>query len=62
VRTDTIVKLAMAKEGIMGARITGGGNGGTICLMAVGEEGLTQAHELHRDLCEHYGEELAIFI
>ncbi|NBW35217.1 MAG: GHMP kinase [Cytophagia bacterium] len=62
VRTDTIVKLAMAKEGIMGARVTGGGNGGTICLMAVGKEGLTQAHELHRDLCEHYGEELAIFI
>lgn len=62
VRTDTIVKLALTKKGIAGARITGGGNGGTVCMMATGEEGLTAVHELHRELCEHYGEDLSLFL
>lgn len=62
VRTDTIVKLALTKKGIAGARITGGGNGGTVCIMAIGEEGLNTVHELHRELCEHYGEDLSLFL
>lgn len=60
-RTDTLVKLALTKRGIAGARITGGGNGGTVCIMATGDEGISTVYELHQELCEHYAENLSLF-
>lgn len=47
--TDKIVEMARKKginSGIYGAKITGGGSGGTVCLMVYGEKGLNSAKEL----------------
>lgn len=60
-RTDEMVTTAMSFEGILGARITGGGNGGTVCLLAIGEKGRNSALSLHKLLCERYNENLALF-
>jgi galactokinase len=59
-RTDEIVTLAKSERGIYGAKITGGGNGGTVCLL-VDEEGKKSAHKIHQLICEKYGEELMLF-
>ena len=60
-RTDEILALALKREGILGGRITGGGNGGTVCLLAVGEAGKKSTIELHNLLCERYQEKLGLF-
>lgn len=60
-RTDEMVTMAMHTDGIVGARITGGGNGGTICLLAEGEKGLTAAYNLHQEWCQLYNENLCLF-
>lgn len=47
--TDKIVSMARKKgydSGIYGAKITGGGSGGTVCLMVYGEKGLNASKEL----------------
>lgn len=47
--TDKIVDLARKKghqSGIFGAKITGGGSGGTVCILAYGENGLKSVNEL----------------
>ena len=59
-RTDEIVALAKGASGIYGAKITGGGNGGTVCLL-VNEEGRKSAHKIHQLICEKYKEELMLF-
>jgi L-arabinokinase len=62
-RTDEIVALGRAHEnaGIYGAKITGGGSGGTVCLLAVGDEGLQSAKKIHRIMEEKYQTKLAYF-
>lgn len=50
--TDKIVEMARQKgteNGIFGAKITGGGSGGTVCLMVFGEKGLTSAKALFEE-------------
>lgn len=59
--TDEIVTLARDKKGIYGAKITGGGNGGTVCLL-VDESGLEEAKKIHSYLCEKQNTELAFFV
>jgi L-arabinokinase len=59
-RTDEIVALAKTIPGIYGAKITGGGNGGTVCLL-VDAEGKKEALKLHQVLCERYKQELVLF-
>jgi galactokinase len=59
-RTDEIVSLAKNLNGIYGAKITGGGNGGTVCLL-VDEAGKISARQLHQQLCEKYKQELVLF-
>jgi galactokinase len=59
-RTDEIVSLAKAMRGIYGAKITGGGNGGTVCLL-VDEAGRISAKELHQKLCKKYQQDLILF-
>lgn len=47
--TDMIVEIAHSKgtqSGIYGAKITGGGSGGTVCLMVYGQKGLITAKEI----------------
>ena len=60
-RTDEIVELAKQAKGIYGARITGGGSGGTVCLLAYGEDGLQSARKIHRTLEEKYKQKLVFF-
>jgi L-arabinokinase len=62
-RTDEIVNLAMEKwdAGIAGAKITGGGSGGTVCLLAVGEKGKEAVNELHAWMERKYKTTLALF-
>lgn len=59
-RTDEIVMLAKKYPGIYGAKITGGGNGGVVCLL-VDEEGKKSAHKIHQLLCEKYKGDFILF-
>ncbi len=59
-RTDEIVMLAKKYPGIYGAKITGGGNGGVVCLL-VDEEGKKSAHKIHQLLCEKYKGDFMLF-
>jgi galactokinase len=61
-RTNEIAQLASMTKGIYGARVTGGGQGGTVCVLAVGEPGREAVKKLHLDLCTRYNQELALFI
>ncbi|MCU0326469.1 MAG: hypothetical protein MUF45_14645 [Spirosomaceae bacterium] len=48
--TDKIVALAQEfghEKGIYGAKITGGGSGGTVCILAHGEKGLKSVREIY---------------
>jgi galactokinase len=59
-RTDEIVSCAQGMKGVYGAKITGGGNGGTVCLL-VDTAGRISAKDLHQQLCEKYKQELVLF-
>lgn len=61
-RTDEIVRLVRMGQagGLRGAKITGGGSGGTVCVLADGEEGLQAVRRIHETLMARYGS-LAIF-
>lgn len=62
-RTDEIVNLMRSRQadGIAGAKITGGGSGGTVCALAIGEEGKRAVERIHRQLCEKYEADLVLF-
>lgn len=62
-RTDEIVRLAkdFQNSGIYGAKITGGGSGGTVCLLAIGQEGLRSAKKIHHMMEDKYRTKLAYF-
>jgi len=59
-RTDEIVALSKNTPGVYGAKITGGGNGGTVCLL-VDEEGRISARSIHQQLCEKYKGDFMLF-
>lgn len=59
-RTDELVAIARNAPGVYGAKITGGGNGGTVCLL-VDEEGKKSASLIHQWLCEKYKGDLMLF-
>ncbi|MCY7353469.1 MAG: hypothetical protein LH606_22890 [Cytophagaceae bacterium] len=44
-----IVRRAGPEAGVYGAKITGGGSGGTVCVLTYGEEGLVTARQLFAD-------------
>ncbi len=61
-QTDEIVELS--KElgpTVYGAKITGGGSGGTVCILAVGNEGKESVQRLHQSLCAKYNSRLKLF-
>ncbi|CAH0994995.1 Galactokinase [Emticicia aquatica] len=63
--TDKIVEMARRKgfeSGIYGAKITGGGSGGTVCLMVYGEKGIQSAKELFAEYKDLTNQESLIFI
>lgn len=49
--TDVIVSMSKKylNKGVFGAKITGGGSGGTVCLLVYGEQGFKAAKELHQE-------------
>lgn len=56
-RTDKLVELArQAGAGVYGAKVTGGGSGGTVCLLCDGAEGIATARSIYRTYVERYGE------
>lgn len=59
-RTDEIVTLAKNAPGVYGAKITGGGNGGTVCLL-VDENGKKSARKIHQLICEKYKGDFMLF-
>ncbi len=59
-RTNEIVTLAKNATGIYGAKITGGGNGGTVCML-VDEQGKKSVSQIHKALCDKYREDLMLF-
>lgn len=60
--TDAIVELAAEyPDLIAGARVSGGGSGGTVCLLATGESGRAAVAEVHIRLQEQTGKKLTLF-
>jgi galactokinase len=62
-KTDELVKMANLKvlEGVQGARITGGGSGGTVCIMCVGEQGKQAVREIWTEYQERNRMEVKLF-
>jgi L-arabinokinase len=58
-RTDELVAAVQTAQSqglpLYGAKITGGGSGGTVCVLAHGEAGLAAAHQLHQSYQAKYG-------
>lgn len=56
-QTDELVDMVRqrAGQGVFGAKITGGGSGGTVCVMCYGERGLDTARTIHREYSAKYG-------
>jgi galactokinase len=49
--TDKIVEMvsnAGTANGVYGARVSGGGNGGTVCVLSYGKEGKKTVKEIYR--------------
>jgi galactokinase len=61
--TDDLVEFARQHQngGVYGAKITGGGSGGTVCLLCEGEEGLQTARKIHQQYQEKYNTEVTFF-
>ena len=61
-RTDEIVRFAKELSPVIyGAKITGGGSGGTVCILTRGAEGKESVHRLHLALCAKYKSKLKLF-
>ena len=60
--TDVILELAAAyPDVIAGARVSGGGSGGTVCLMTSGEDGRAAVTDIHARLQLQTGKKLSLF-
>jgi L-arabinokinase len=62
-KTDELIEMAKVRlnQGVYGAKITGGGSGGTVCIMCYGDEGLDTTLKLYEEYCEKAGRQLTIF-
>ncbi len=62
-QTDSIVQLVQENRagGVYGARITGGGSGGTVCMLCDGDQGLETARQLHQQYQQQIGKGVAFF-
>jgi galactokinase len=59
-RTDEIVSLSKNIPGVYGAKITGGGNGGTVCLLT-DRKATSEVKAFHQMLCDKYKQDLILF-
>lgn len=62
--TDKIVSMARKKgieNHVYGAKITGGGSGGTVCLMVYGQKGLESAKQLFEEYQEQTNQSSLVF-
>jgi len=59
-RTNEIVDLVKNIHGVYGAKITGGGNGGTVCILT-DTSGQKTIREIHKSLCKKYQQDLVLF-
>jgi galactokinase len=59
-RTDEIVALSKNTQGVHGAKITGGGNGGTVVLL-IDRNAITEVQAFHHMLCDRYQQDLILF-
>ncbi len=62
-RTDELVWQARknTRNGVYGARITGGGSGGTVCFLCAGDAGLETVRRIHRAFEEKHGASVHFF-
>jgi L-arabinokinase len=63
--TDRIVELVHdtgAANGVFGARVSGGGNGGTVCIISYGKEGKDAVKEIYRKYKEITKKKLFFFL
>ena len=64
-RTDEIVEMVRAAghdKGVYGARISGGGSGGTVVVLAEGRVGRETVKKIHKELSERQGKRLSLFL
>ncbi|RFS14726.1 GHMP kinase [Emticicia sp. C21] len=62
--TDLLVEMAHSKgvnSGVYGAKITGGGSGGTVCLMVYGEHGLLTAKDIMNQYKKQTNQDSLVF-
>lgn len=60
-RTDEIVEEFEKFPSVAGAKITGGGSGGTVCALAVGMEGINDVLRVHSHFSKKYRIPLKLF-
>jgi galactokinase len=60
-RTDEIVEEFEKFPSVTGAKITGGGSGGTVCALALGNEGINDVLRVHSHFSKKYRTALQIF-
>jgi len=62
-QTDRLVQLAIEHkyEGVFGAKITGGGSGGTVCFLAIGDPGKQAVKEIHQQYEAEQGRSVTYF-
>jgi galactokinase len=56
-----LVRQAGPQKGVYGARISGGGSGGTVVILADTQTGIETVNEIHRKMKEKTGRELYLF-
>jgi L-arabinokinase len=63
VHTDELVEMVKQQKGkgVYGAKITGGGSGGTVCILCEGEEGLQTARNIHHQYQEKHSKQVMFF-
>lgn len=64
-RTDEIVEKMIHAESsqyVYGAKITGGGSGGTVCVLAYGDQGTKQVETIAREYADKYNIPLTFFL
>ena len=62
--TDKIVEMvreAGPANGVHGARVSGGGNGGTVCILSYGKEGKQAVKDIHKKYQEMMKQKLFFF-
>jgi L-arabinokinase len=60
-RTDEIVEEFKKFPSVAGAKITGGGSGGTVCALAIGDEGINDVLRVHSHFSKKYRTPLKLF-